>query len=1037
MFNYLSQKVSKGQHRGGGGKDKVVLTSFPEPGAHDTFLTMQRQYGLNVYEDAQLLAVLKKKYGVTIYKEDAPPLADEQKKHSVGDKHDSLKKNRDRKMYWMDDTYCNACYKCGVTFTLVVRKHHCRICGQIFCGNCSLDLIKGEFFGYANKAVRCCESCNMESHSFLAGARSSNRRRGVSGQSVSLAIASVVRDAVEAAAAEKQGGEGEKESKSPVSDRSSVGTAEDVFDDRNLDRRESRLGKSPSPSFDKPDGEDDPSPIDREIPDAMRARAVSRPRTFVRSSSVVARPQNSRENHMERMQTLLSRPKPQPPPQPPSETAPNPPPPKGPTSINQTLGLLGILDSESNDARSTPPPRGNNVGDKQHSSDISDPNDGGDGEADKHKADHGGDDTESLNKQDASFSYKRRIMPENQDVRNHLAVKNSGVSWNEFTKQLGKPTSLLPLVMGWMYKQGQLNTAFKTRFFVLDRTNLFYYRQQKTFLSRSKPQGKIDLDDVDIVDHVSDIKILANHPFAILLSGHERNWTLVPASASAMNQWLYALRRFLDLKRLPAEADAGDNDFDQEYYSTDGSASDGSENAEQETTLLASTVAENIEANRVSLKRKMSRRSSQTDLTNIFPEINLITIQEESKPSAMGYDAATSPPKETKAGQKEPDKRLGKTICPEQRMENNIQDVTVDAEESKAAFQNLRRAERARLRNFLKSALEKESSVQNDVDDWLAATETLVQSAIDTVQPRNDRGDWLSILPYVKVKTVVGGGIGDSSYVDGLVFRKMLAHRGMSAQIGSPRIVLLGGGLIFQPKSLTSFETLGYNKDTKTWQEDHYMALQVQKIADLRPTVVIVSGPVSRKAMEMLLEKRISVLHNVKASILDRAARMLGAVVVPSVAQLDTLPTEEIVGNCATFEVVRASHHDATRGATGITRSRKKQPCYVFLRGCPRATGCSLLLRGADKPTLKCVKKIVIRALHYAFDWRLTSSLLHDMHIKETALANTAPLCPGGIMFSETTIKNQKQESPASLKSGKYFRLLQPSRFSVSLASHC
>ena len=143
------------------------------------------------------------------------------------------------------------------------------------------------------------------------------------------------------------------------------------------------------------------------------------------------------------------------------------------------------------------------------------------------------------------------------------------------------------------------------------------------------------------------------------------------------------------------------------------------------------------------------------------------------------------------------------------------------------------------------------------------------------------------------------------------------------------------------------------------------------------------------------------------------------------------------MGNCATFEVVRASHHDATRGATGITRSRKKQPCYVFLRGCPRATGCSLLLRGADKPTLKCVKKIVIRALHYAFDWRLTSSLLHDMHIKETALANTAPLCPGGIMFSETTIKNQKQESPASLKSGKYFRLLQPSRFSVSLASHC
>ena len=52
------------------------------------------------------------------------------------------------------------------------------------------------------------------------------------------------------------------------------------------------------------------------------------------------------------------------------------------------------------------------------------------------------------------------------------------------------------------------------------------------------------------------------------------------------------------------------------------------------------------------------------------------------------------------------------------------------------------------------------------------------------------------------------------------------------------------------------------------------MAIQVQKIADLRPTVVMVGGAVSRRAMEMLLEKRITLLQNVKKSTLD-AQRVL------------------------------------------------------------------------------------------------------------------------------------------------------------------
>ena len=43
----------------------------------------------------------------------------------------------DDRQHWMPDQLCRVCYACDLPFTVFRRRHHCRICGQVFCSSCS------------------------------------------------------------------------------------------------------------------------------------------------------------------------------------------------------------------------------------------------------------------------------------------------------------------------------------------------------------------------------------------------------------------------------------------------------------------------------------------------------------------------------------------------------------------------------------------------------------------------------------------------------------------------------------------------------------------------------------------------------------------------------------------------------------------------------------------------------------------------------------------------------------------------------------
>ncbi|XP_062907916.1 1-phosphatidylinositol 3-phosphate 5-kinase isoform X2 [Mobula hypostoma] len=64
----------------------------------------------------------------------------------------------DLKQYWMPDSQCKECYDCSEKFTTFRRRHHCRLCGQIFCSRCCNQEIPGKFMGYAGD-LRACTYC--------------------------------------------------------------------------------------------------------------------------------------------------------------------------------------------------------------------------------------------------------------------------------------------------------------------------------------------------------------------------------------------------------------------------------------------------------------------------------------------------------------------------------------------------------------------------------------------------------------------------------------------------------------------------------------------------------------------------------------------------------------------------------------------------------------------------------------------------------------------------------------------------------------
>lgn len=66
----------------------------------------------------------------------------------------------------MPDDKCKECYECSLKFTTLRRKHHCRLCGLIFCAKCCNQLVPGKIVKCSGD-LKVCTYCSKVVLSYL------------------------------------------------------------------------------------------------------------------------------------------------------------------------------------------------------------------------------------------------------------------------------------------------------------------------------------------------------------------------------------------------------------------------------------------------------------------------------------------------------------------------------------------------------------------------------------------------------------------------------------------------------------------------------------------------------------------------------------------------------------------------------------------------------------------------------------------------------------------------------------------------------
>ncbi|KAF4042255.1 Phosphatidylinositol-4-phosphate 5-Kinase [Phytophthora infestans] len=236
-------------------------------------------------------------------------------------------------------------------------------------------------------------------------------------------------------------------------------------------------------------------------------------------------------------------------------------------------------------------------------------------------------------------------------------------------------------------------------------------------------------------------------------------------------------------------------------------------------------------------------------------------------------------------------------------------------------------------------------------------------------------------------------------WLAGTVCHKHLSHKQMAREVANPRILLFACGISYDRSNGTGRMS---SLDTLLEQEKSYMAILVDKISALEPDVIFVEKTVSRHAQELLCERRISIVLNVKSEMLRRIARHTGADVLTSVDHVDKADPAKVIGRCRSFMVKSipvvpdeglSPAKKSLQALAGVfmkapaVPSRLRTDTYLYLDGCDPLNGCTVLITGPSKQTLRVFKQLTRTVLSMTYQLLLEAHVLSDLDLNKNVRA--------------------------------------------------
>ncbi|KAJ1677357.1 T-complex protein 1 subunit gamma, partial [Spiromyces aspiralis] len=226
------------------------------------------------------------------------------------------------------------------------------------------------------------------------------------------------------------------------------------------------------------------------------------------------------------------------------------------------------------------------------------------------------------------------------------------------------------------------------------------------------------------------------------------------------------------------------------------------------------------------------------------------------------------------------------------------------------------------------------------VSRWEDLMCKLALTAVRTVARVDENGNReIDTKRYARIEKVPGGTVEDSEVLDGLMFNKDIVHPKMRRRIENPRIVLLDCPLEYKKgESQTNIEITKEEDWSRILHiEEEQIKLMCEKIAAVKPDLVITEKGISDLAQHFLVKNNISAIRRIRKTDNNRIARATGATIVSSA---DDLKESSVGTDCGLFSIEKIGDE-----------------YFTFLTKCKDPKACTILLRGPGKDTINEIER--------------------------------------------------------------------------------